>query len=141
MVDVIVVLSHLGLDVDETMIENTTGIDVVLGGHNHIVLQPPKQIQDCSAYSELAADGVTVRNFVLQDPTNGGQVDVGCTTNSDCGADGYCFGSVESIAMGTAHLQAEALLPAARRAPRALRRLRQVRGPARSRRSPTARAT
>ena len=31
------------------MIRGTTGIDVVLGGHNHIVLQPPQEIRDCSA--------------------------------------------------------------------------------------------
>jgi len=98
--DVVVVLSHLGLDVDEAMIQSTTGIDVVLGSHNHIVLQPPKQIQDCSAFSELAPDGVTTRNFVLQDPTNGGQVDVGCQNDAGCGADGYCYGSIDSIAMG-----------------------------------------
>jgi 5'-nucleotidase len=46
--DVIVVLTHLGLEVDERMIENTSGIDVVLGGHNHIVLQPPKVLRDCA---------------------------------------------------------------------------------------------
>ncbi len=48
-VDVIVVLSHLGLDVDETMVQGTTGIDVVEGGHNHIVINPPQTLQDCSA--------------------------------------------------------------------------------------------
>ena len=48
MVDVVVFVTHLGLDVDERMIESTTGIDVVLGGHNHIVLQPPKRVRDCS---------------------------------------------------------------------------------------------
>jgi 5'-nucleotidase / UDP-sugar diphosphatase len=47
-VDVIVMISHLGLENDEEMIETTTGIDVVLGGHNHIVLQPPKRVRDCS---------------------------------------------------------------------------------------------
>ncbi|MBL9024934.1 MAG: bifunctional metallophosphatase/5'-nucleotidase [Myxococcales bacterium] len=47
-VDVIVMISHLGLENDEEMIETTTGIDVVLGGHNHIVLQPPKKVRDCS---------------------------------------------------------------------------------------------
>ncbi len=47
-VDVIVMVSHLGLEHDEDMIETTTGIDVVLGGHNHIVLQPPKRVKDCS---------------------------------------------------------------------------------------------
>ncbi len=47
-VDVVVFVTHLGLQVDQKMIENTTGIDVVLGGHNHIVLQPPKKMRDCS---------------------------------------------------------------------------------------------
>ena len=49
-VDVVVLVTHLGLQVDQKMIENTTGIDVVLGGHNHIVLQPPKKMKDCSAH-------------------------------------------------------------------------------------------
>jgi 5'-nucleotidase len=49
MVDVVVVLSHLGLDVDEAMVRNTTGIDVVEGGHNHIVINPPQTMQDCSS--------------------------------------------------------------------------------------------
>jgi 5'-nucleotidase/UDP-sugar diphosphatase len=48
-VDVIVMLSHLGLDEDETMVQGTTGIDVVMGGHNHIVVDPPQVLQDCSA--------------------------------------------------------------------------------------------
>ncbi|MEZ4301609.1 MAG: bifunctional UDP-sugar hydrolase/5'-nucleotidase [Polyangiaceae bacterium] len=51
-VDVIVFVTHLGLEVDERMIENTTGIDVVLGGHNHIVLQPPKRVRDCANVDE-----------------------------------------------------------------------------------------
>ncbi len=48
-VDVVVVLSHLGLDVDQRMVRSTTGIDIVLGGHNHIVINPPQVIQDCTA--------------------------------------------------------------------------------------------
>ncbi len=48
-VDVIVMLTHLGLDVDQRMVRGTTGIDVVLGGHNHIVINPPQVVQDCSA--------------------------------------------------------------------------------------------
>jgi 5'-nucleotidase/UDP-sugar diphosphatase len=51
-VDVIVGVSHLGLDYDERMIESTTGFDVVLGGHNHIVLQPPKHVQDCTKFQD-----------------------------------------------------------------------------------------
>jgi 5'-nucleotidase len=48
-VDLIVMLTHLGLLVDEQMIQGTTGIDVVLGGHNHIVIDPPQTVQDCTA--------------------------------------------------------------------------------------------
>lgn len=51
-VDLIVFVTHLGLEVDQRMIESTTGIDVVLGGHNHIVLQPPKRVRDCSQFCD-----------------------------------------------------------------------------------------
>ena len=37
------------------MIESTTGIDVVLGGHNHIVLQPPKRVQRLLARTSTTA--------------------------------------------------------------------------------------
>lgn len=46
-VHVIVVASHLGLTGDEWLIPNTTGIDIVFGGHHHVVLNPPKVIYDC----------------------------------------------------------------------------------------------
>lgn len=38
-VDLVVVLSHLGLAGDEALIRDTSGIDVVLGGHQHIVTE------------------------------------------------------------------------------------------------------
>jgi 5'-nucleotidase len=46
-VDVIVMVTHLGLEVDQRMVRGTTGIDVVLGGHNHVVINPPQEIRDC----------------------------------------------------------------------------------------------
>ncbi|MBI5490010.1 MAG: bifunctional metallophosphatase/5'-nucleotidase [Deltaproteobacteria bacterium] len=46
-VDLIVVASHEGPSADEYIIRHTEGIDVVLGGHLHIVLDPPKTIPDC----------------------------------------------------------------------------------------------
>lgn len=46
-VDLIVVVTHLGLEVDQELIQETEGIDVVLGGHNHIVVSPPKEVFDC----------------------------------------------------------------------------------------------
>jgi 5'-nucleotidase / UDP-sugar diphosphatase len=48
-VDVIVMLTHLGLDVDQRMVRGTTGIDVVLGGHNHVVINPPQELRDCTS--------------------------------------------------------------------------------------------
>ncbi len=48
-VDVVVMLSHLGLTEDEAMVQGTTGVDIVAGGHNHIVVDPPQLLQDCSA--------------------------------------------------------------------------------------------
>ncbi len=48
MVDLVVFTTHLGLDADQRMVRGTTGIDVVMGSHNHIVLNPPQQIRDCS---------------------------------------------------------------------------------------------
>ncbi len=71
-VDVVVFVTHLGLDVDERMIQSTTGIDVVLGGHNHIVLQPPKRVRDCSQNSEMDSSG-EVRNFILLDDASSPQ--------------------------------------------------------------------
>ncbi len=48
-VDLVVMVTHLGLDVDQRMVRGTTGVDVVLGGHNHVVINPPQEIRDCSA--------------------------------------------------------------------------------------------
>jgi len=44
-VDLVVVLDHLGLGEDETIARNLCGIDLILGGHHHIALDPPKLIQ------------------------------------------------------------------------------------------------
>lgn len=89
-VDLVVFVTHLGLDVDERMIATTSGIDVVLGGHNHIVLQPPKPVQDCSQYSETTTDG-TVKNFILLDGPESGEASLGCQSDADCEAGGVCF--------------------------------------------------
>jgi 5'-nucleotidase / UDP-sugar diphosphatase len=70
MVDVIVFVTHLGFNADEAMIQGTTGIDVVLGGHNHIVLQPSKVIDDCASY-----DPVKKRHYItLAGPDGSGSV-------------------------------------------------------------------
>jgi 5'-nucleotidase / UDP-sugar diphosphatase len=68
LVDVVVVITHLGLGGDQEMIRGTEGIDVVLGGHNHIVLQPPQVLQDCG-HSE--ANG---QHFILLRDADGNSV-------------------------------------------------------------------
>ncbi|MGO4529351.1 bifunctional UDP-sugar hydrolase/5'-nucleotidase [Paenibacillus sp. 2TAF8] len=40
-VDVIIILSHLGLSTDKRLAEQVAGIDVVLGGHTHHILEEP----------------------------------------------------------------------------------------------------
>ncbi|KRF21345.1 bifunctional metallophosphatase/5'-nucleotidase [Paenibacillus sp. Soil787] len=40
-VDIIIVMSHLGLRSDQRMAEELEGIDVILGGHTHHVLEEP----------------------------------------------------------------------------------------------------
>lgn len=48
-VDVVGFVTHLGLEVDQRMVRGTTGADFVMGGHNHVVINPPQEIKDCSA--------------------------------------------------------------------------------------------
>jgi len=45
-VDLIVVLSHAGLSHDQELIEATEGVDMVFGGHLHVVLNPPKVVKN-----------------------------------------------------------------------------------------------
>ncbi|HVJ97388.1 MAG TPA: 5'-nucleotidase C-terminal domain-containing protein, partial [Acidimicrobiia bacterium] len=48
-VDLIGGVSHMGLEVDQRAIRGTTGLDFIMGGHNHVVINPPQEIRDCSA--------------------------------------------------------------------------------------------
>lgn len=45
-VDLLIVVSHCGLPVDERMAERIDGIDLILGGHTHHLLQEGKRIKD-----------------------------------------------------------------------------------------------
>lgn len=46
-VDVVVVVTHLGLDADLELVRQTSGIDIVLGGHQHLTLDAPEWALDC----------------------------------------------------------------------------------------------
>ncbi len=48
-VDLVGATSHMGLENDQRAIRGTTGLDFIMGGHNHVVINPPQEIRDCSA--------------------------------------------------------------------------------------------
>jgi 5'-nucleotidase len=48
-VDVIVLVTHIGVDDDLDVISRTEGIDIVFGGHLHVVVRPPLELEECSA--------------------------------------------------------------------------------------------
>ncbi len=62
--DVVVLLSHLGLDEDRALIGATSGLDVVLGGHTHRATEVPETHPDC-AEPLRATRGCTPRSVLL----------------------------------------------------------------------------
>jgi 5'-nucleotidase / UDP-sugar diphosphatase len=48
-VDLIGTTSHMSLEVDQRVVRTTTGLDFIMGGHNHVVINPPQELMDCSA--------------------------------------------------------------------------------------------
>lgn len=67
-VDLVVLLSHLGLDEDERVIRETRGLDLVFGGHHHVVLLPPKVVPDRTGRSvPLVHSGVFLKVLCVLD--------------------------------------------------------------------------
>jgi 5'-nucleotidase len=52
LVDLIVAVTHLGLSGDHALVRATSGLDLVLGGHQHIVLDEPEWQLDCGGGAE-----------------------------------------------------------------------------------------
>ncbi len=63
-VDVLVALTHLGLDGDQALITATSGLDVVLGGHQHLALDAALERSDCGPALQ-AERGCKARRVVL----------------------------------------------------------------------------
>jgi len=63
-VDLLVALSHLGLEGDQRLISGTTGLDVVLGGHQHLALDAALERTDCGAALQVER-GCRARRVVL----------------------------------------------------------------------------
>jgi 5'-nucleotidase/UDP-sugar diphosphatase len=63
-VDLIVAITHLGLQGDEAMIRATSGLDVVLGGHQHLTIDSALERFDCGP-ALRAERGCHARRVVL----------------------------------------------------------------------------
>ncbi len=61
----IVVLSHLGLEADQALVRGTTGIDVVLGGHQHLLTAEPEWQDDCNTAALEARRGCSPRRVPI----------------------------------------------------------------------------
>jgi len=63
-VDVLVAATHLGLEADQRLINDTTGLDVVLGGHQHLALDAALERMDCGP-ARAAERGCSPHSVVL----------------------------------------------------------------------------
>jgi len=61
-VDVLILLSHLGLSEDLMLARNICGIDVIMGGHHHVALDPPTVVP----YSPVKAEVQHLENFAYR---------------------------------------------------------------------------
>lgn len=74
--DVVVLVSHMGLDEDEKMAREVRGVDVIMGGHLHIALNPPKVLKDPDGRDVIIAHSGAFMKYlgrldlVLRKPTD-----------------------------------------------------------------------
>ncbi|HYQ17093.1 MAG TPA: 5'-nucleotidase C-terminal domain-containing protein, partial [Polyangiaceae bacterium] len=64
-VELVIVLSHLGLDADHALVQGTSGIAAVLGGHQHVLTAEPEWEDDCAAASVSEARGCSPRRVPI----------------------------------------------------------------------------
>lgn len=57
----VIALSHLGLDADRDLVRSTSGIDLVLGGHQHVLTADPQWVEDCATRELQRARGCSPR--------------------------------------------------------------------------------
>ncbi|MBM4352644.1 MAG: hypothetical protein FJ109_02445 [Deltaproteobacteria bacterium] len=63
-VDLVVLLSHAGLSDDQEIAAGTRGVDIIFGGHLHIVLNPPKVVKDLDGNEVLLVHSGAFAKFV-----------------------------------------------------------------------------
>ena len=75
-VDLVVLLDHLGLTEDEVIARNICGLDLILGGHHHIALNPPKLIEYKPDEKYISARPDTSAEMIIDPGTpDGGEDD------------------------------------------------------------------
>ncbi len=82
--DLVVGLSHIGLSDDIHMINRTTGFDIMLGGHLHIVLNPSQQVIDCMPVDAAG------NHFIAQLDRPGEHTNCDVSLGDCCDASGVC---------------------------------------------------
>jgi 5'-nucleotidase len=80
--DLVVGVTHLGLEDDQTLIEHTSGFDVVLGGHLHIVTNPTLELHDCQPEDDQGHFIPLEPRTQLIDPATGAPHV--CDTRTEC---------------------------------------------------------
>jgi 5'-nucleotidase len=88
-VDIMVAVSHVGLEDDIRMIQSTTGLDVVLGGHLHIVLNPTQEVVDCQAVNARGEHFIPQLE-VARTSTGGAAAAAACGPEDCCDPVGVC---------------------------------------------------
>ena len=71
--DLIVVLSHLGYDGDLDLAKAVDGVDVIVGGHSHMFLERPREVND-TLIVQAGAKGQVVGRLELTVSVDTGQV-------------------------------------------------------------------
>jgi len=84
--DVIVMVSHIGLEDDIHTLEFTTGVDIVLGGHLHIVLNPTQEVTDCRPFDQRGNHFVPALSDVVERTAS----TAACGADECCAPSGVC---------------------------------------------------
>ncbi|MBL8601535.1 MAG: 5'-nucleotidase C-terminal domain-containing protein [Myxococcales bacterium] len=84
--DVIVLVSHIGLEDDIHTLEFSTGADIVLGGHLHIVLNPTQEVEDCRPFDRQGNHFIPVLEETRASP----RPPATCGATECCAPSGAC---------------------------------------------------
>lgn len=104
-VDVLVALSHLGLDGDQRLISGTTGLDVVLGGHQHLTLDDALERSDCGAALQSERDCLPRRVILVHSGALGryvGELDLKLVPASEADATERARATLYPLAIASA---------------------------------------